>query len=144
MLFTPPGHLRSADAVRARLRELGAGYDLVDAVEAAPFAAPLELFGRTLANRFCTHPMEGWDGTADGRPTAHTLRRWRNFGRSGAALVFGGEAFAVRADGRANPNQLCLGTDSERDLAALLAELRGGCAEAGGGEQIVGLQLTHS
>ncbi|MGH7789608.1 MAG: hypothetical protein ACRERC_22240 [Candidatus Binatia bacterium] len=54
-----------------------------------------------LANRFVVQPMEGWDGTDDGRPTPLTERRWRNFGRSGAAWIWGGEAVAVRAGGRA-------------------------------------------
>jgi 2,4-dienoyl-CoA reductase-like NADH-dependent reductase (Old Yellow Enzyme family) len=91
--------------------------------------------------------MEGWDGDAQGRPTERTLRRWRRFGESGAALVWGGEACAVRADGRANPNQLCLETDPdpERSLALLMAELRAGAAERGDASaQVVGLQLTHS
>ena len=61
-----------------------------------------------LGNRWCIQPMEGWDGTPDGRPTDWTRRRWEHFGRSGAKLIWGGEAVAVRHDGRANPNQLCL------------------------------------
>lgn len=144
MRFPPPGHLRTAESVRLRLRELDAGFDLDERIDPATFATPLELFGRTAGNRFCTHPMEGWDGTPDGAPTAHTKRRWRNFGRSGAGLIFGGEAFAVRADGRANPNQLFLGPESERHLGELLAEVRAGSEEAGGGDPVVGLQLTHS
>ncbi len=52
--------------------------------------------------------MEGWDGTPDGEPSDLTRRRWRNFGISGAKLIWGGEAVAVRADGRANPNQLLI------------------------------------
>src|SRR3712207_7354858 len=37
----------------------------------------------TVGNRICVHPMEGWDGTADGKPTEATVRRWRRFGQSG-------------------------------------------------------------
>ena len=48
-------------------------------------------------------------------PSDKTLRRWHRFGRSGAKLIWGGEAFAVRADGRANPNQLFL--DEVEDIA---------------------------
>ena len=65
--------------------------------------------GARCANRFAILPMEGWDGTDDGRPTDLVRRRWQRFGTSGAGLVWGGEAFAVRPDGRANPHQLCLG-----------------------------------
>ena len=46
----------------------------------APLAQPLERNGITVGNRFCILPMEGWDGTLDGRPTDLTQRRWANFG----------------------------------------------------------------
>ena len=92
--------------------------------------------------------MEGWDGTRGGEPSGHTLRRWRRFGRSGAELVWGGEAFAVREDGRANPGQLFLSSEpvARASLERLLEELRAGCREIGGdpGGLFVGLQLTHS
>src|SRR4029434_6685308 len=82
--------------------ELKAGSD-------SPLPRPLSLYGITIGNRFAIHPMEGWDGTADGKPTELTRRRWRNFGASGAKLVWGCEAVAVRHEGRANPNQLLFG-----------------------------------
>src|SRR3954470_14678374 len=84
-----------------------------------PLAYPLQVFGRTAGNRLAILPMEGWDGTDDGRPTDLVRRRWRRFGQSGAGLVWGGEAFAVRPAGRANPHQLCLGPSSADDLAEL-------------------------
>src|SRR5712691_11407135 len=99
MRFPPPGHHRSAAALRAHLHQLGADFDLDDQVQlGGALAQPLSVYGRRLGNRFCTQPMEGWDGTRLGAPTEHTLRRWRNFGRSGAALIWGGEAFAVTPD----------------------------------------------
>ena len=61
-----------------------------------------------VGNRFCVLPMEGWDGTPDGEPSELTRRRWQRFGASGAKLIWGGEAVAVRHDGRANPNQLLM------------------------------------
>ena len=86
----------------------------------SPLAQPMQVAGFTVGNRWCIHPMEGWDANRDGSPTEHTLRRWQNFGRSGAKLIWGGEAAAVRPDGRANPNQT-LATESNRaGLAALL------------------------
>jgi 2,4-dienoyl-CoA reductase-like NADH-dependent reductase (Old Yellow Enzyme family) len=147
MRFPSPGHCRTVADLRARLQQLGTGFDVDDAVTAdGPLAQPATVFGRTLPNRFATHPMEGWDGTADGAPTPLVLRRWRHFGHSSAALIWGGEAFAVRPGGRANAHQLCLGPESEGHLRALLAELRAGRAEVGGdpAAMLVGLQLTHS
>ncbi|MBT8485833.1 MAG: NADH:flavin oxidoreductase, partial [Phycisphaerae bacterium] len=104
--------------------------------------------GRRIGNRFAIHPMEGWDGDPDGRPTDLTRRRWRRFGASGAKLIWGGEAVAVRRDGRANPNQLFV--NPEADTAAGLADLRRqvleGHASVGGvaDDLVIGLQLTHS
>ena len=51
------------------------------------------------------------------------MRRWRHFGRSGGKLIWGGEAVAVTAEGRANPNQLLIAPHTEKGLAALRAAL---------------------
>ena len=143
--------LRTPAALRARLEELGWPLPCDDAALAAPdspLARPLalgEMNGRaqTAANRFVVQPMEGWDGTPDGRPTALTERRWRNFGRSGAALVWGGEAVAVVEEGRANPHQLVLSPATAPDLGRLRAVVLDE-ARALGVTPVVGLQLTHS
>ncbi len=112
----------------------------------APLAQPYLIHGKTIGNRFAILPMEGWDGDANGQPTALVKRRWQHFGASGAKLIWGGEAVAVRHDGRANPLQLLLTPDT----AAGIAELREtvihthqhhfGTAD----DLIIGLQLTHS
>jgi len=152
MKYPSPGRFRSAEEFRAHLRSVTPDLDCDLALEGAagPLGRPLEIGGRALANRFAVHPMEGWDGTRAGLPSEHTLRRWRRFGRSGAKLIWGGEAYAVRADGRANPNQLFLNADPSVDarggLAALLGEVRAGHRAVGEDpdELFVGLQLTHS
>jgi 2,4-dienoyl-CoA reductase-like NADH-dependent reductase (Old Yellow Enzyme family) len=128
--------LSNASAFLAHLDALGVTLPFADPPALDALAAPIEVAGRTCANRFCILPMEGWDGTDDGRPTDLVRRRWSRFGTSGAGLVWGGEAFAVRPSGRANPRQLCLGPSSAADLA----ELRGLLAPS----QVTGLQLTHS
>lgn len=114
----------------------------------SPLARPLELDGVRVGNRFCILPMEGWDGTRDGEPSDLTRRRWRNFGISGAKLIWGGEAVAVRADGRANPNQLLLTEKTQKALAGLRELLVSAHRERFGGgadgDLYVGLQLTHS
>jgi NADPH2 dehydrogenase len=101
-----------------------------------------------VGNRFCILPMEGWDGTRDGHPTDLTRRRWRNFGISGAKLIWGGEAVAVRAEARANPNQLLITKQTQPSIAALREELVAAHRERFGAgadaDLYVGLQLTHS
>ncbi|HTL27697.1 MAG TPA: hypothetical protein VL282_00685, partial [Tepidisphaeraceae bacterium] len=85
-----------------------------------------------------------------GEPSEHTIRRWKHFGESGCKLIWGGEAFAVQNDGRANPNQLALIDNDEeraaRGLTELLRTLRQGHREKIGktDDLLVGLQLTHS
>jgi 2,4-dienoyl-CoA reductase-like NADH-dependent reductase (Old Yellow Enzyme family) len=90
--------------------------------------------------------MEGWDAGATGGVTDEVRRRWRRFGESGAKLICGGEAMAVRIDGRANPRQLVVHPDTEEDLRALLAELRAVHLERYGetADLACGFQLTHS
>ena len=85
----------------------------------SPLAQPLLKGGFKIGNRIAIHPMEGWDGTADGNPSDSTIRRWRRFGQSGAKLIWGGEAVAVRPEGRANPNQLLLADHTLKGLADL-------------------------
>src|SRR5262245_45697203 len=80
---------------------------------ASPLRAPIECGALRIGNRIAAQPMEGWDGTADGNPTDLTLRRWRNFGRSGGKLIWGGEAVAVTEEGRANPHQLMMAPHTE-------------------------------
>ncbi len=102
--------------------------------------------GKRIGNRFAVQPMEGWDGTRTGGLTDEVLRRWTRFGESGAKLIWGGEAMAIRPDGRANPNQLVIQEQNKADLARLRDALvkahreRDGTAD----DLVIGFQLTHS
>lgn len=138
--------LTDARALRARLAEIGHELPVDDRVDSSgPLAQPLDHAGWHLDNRFAILPMEGWDATEDGRPTDLVRRRWKRFGASGAALIWGGEAVAVHPDGRANPHQLCIGEHSAEDLGELRQLLTTAQTEAGHDPHaVVGLQLTHS
>ncbi|MEI6786767.1 MAG: NADH:flavin oxidoreductase, partial [Verrucomicrobiota bacterium] len=90
-------------------------------------------------------PMEGWDATTDGKPTDLVTRRWQRFGQSGAKLIWGGEAVAVRPDGRANPRQLVINESNLPDLARLRESLvHAHAARWNTDDLFIGLQLTHS
>jgi 2,4-dienoyl-CoA reductase-like NADH-dependent reductase (Old Yellow Enzyme family) len=149
MKYAAIASLKTAAEFRTRLAALGLDLrfdEVLDHGPAAPLAQPWRRPSGTIGNRFAVLPMEGWDGTTDGRPTELTRRRWRNFGRSGAKLIWGGEAVAVRHDGRANPNQLLLTEATLADLAGLRELLLAAHREQFGNtdDLLVGLQLTHS
>lgn len=141
--------LKTAEAFAAHLTSAGIpiGFDR-ELLQPSPLAAPFTIDGTRIGNRFCILPMEGWDGTTDGGPSDLTRRRWRHFGESGAKLIWGGEAVAVRHDGRANPNQLVINDHTERGLALLRDDLIAAHRERFGPDAtddlLIGLQLTHS
>jgi 2,4-dienoyl-CoA reductase-like NADH-dependent reductase (Old Yellow Enzyme family) len=144
--------LRTPALFREHLNGLGIEIPFDEQIETgpdAPLAQPYRLAnGFTVGNRFCVLPMEGWDGTADGHPSELTFRRWERFGLSGAKLIFGGEATAVRHDGRANPNQLIINEETLPDLVRLRETLISAHTSSFGASSAsdlyVGLQLTHS
>lgn len=155
MAYRTIAQLRTADQFRAYLNQVGADLpfdETIESGESAPLAQPYtlppagSLSAVTLGNRFCVQPMEGWDGTPDGHPTDLTRRRWLNFGRSGAKLIWGGEAVAVMHEGRANPNQLVISEETLTDLRTLRESLVEAHGEAHGktDDLLVGIQLTHS
>jgi 2,4-dienoyl-CoA reductase-like NADH-dependent reductase (Old Yellow Enzyme family) len=112
----------------------------------SPFRIPLARGEIKIGNRIAIQPMEGWDGTPDGNPSEHTIRRWRRFGQSGAKLIWGGEAVAVSHEGRANPNQLVAAEHTRKGIAKLREVLiEEHCRKTGSDDGLVlGLQLTHS
>jgi len=152
MSYARIGAFKSVAQFRDQLAALGLELACDDAplsaADGSPLARPLQIGNFTVGNRWCVHPMEGWDGTPDGRPSEHTLRRWRNFGLSGCKLIWGGEAFAVQHDGRANPNQLYCRPENVTAIAALRESLvrshEDRFGQRASADLFVGLQLTHS
>src|SRR5262245_4114894 len=142
--------LKTVDAFRARLTELGIDLPVDSAIltaeQGSPLAEPIQIGPLRVGNRWCIHPMEGWDANRDGSPSELTLRRWRNFGASGAKLIWGGEAAAVQPDGRANPNQTLATPSNKSGLSDLLNECLSAHRHAFGktNDLLLGLQLTHS
>jgi NADPH2 dehydrogenase len=143
--------LKNAAALRAHLSHSGIALAFDDELAEgarSPLAQPFALGGLAAGNRFCVLPMEGWDGTSEGEPTELTRRRWRRFGAGGAKLIWGGEAVAVRHDGRASPHQLMMSPRTQPAIARLRDELVAAHCERFGtnadADLLIGLQLTHS
>jgi 2,4-dienoyl-CoA reductase-like NADH-dependent reductase (Old Yellow Enzyme family) len=144
--------LKTVAGFRAHVASLGIELPCEDAIvtgNSSPLAQPIEGFrinGKCIGNRYAIQPMEGWDGTTEGGITDDVLRRWQRFGESGAKLIWGGEAMAVRLDGRANPNQLIIDEPNKAGLAKLRETLLAAHKErfGGTGDLVIGFQLTHS
>lgn len=144
--------LKSVAAFREAVATLGLDLPCDDAIARggdSPLAQAVPevvINGKTAGNRWAIQPMEGWDGTPGGGVTEDMVRRWRRFGESGAKMIYGGEAMAVRPDGRANPNQLIIQEANKAGLARLREELLRAHRERFGGtdDLVIGFQLTHS
>ena len=110
-----------------------------------PLFRPVRFGPLVAGNAFCIQPMEGCDGTLDGRPDELTFRRYRRFGGGGAKLIWG-EATAVIEEGRANPRQLLINERTAPDLEKMRHVCRQAHRESFGRDDdlLVGLQLTHS
>src|ERR1700722_7836588 len=123
--------------------------DQIIAGNQSPLAQPISnvtINGKTIGNRWAIHPMEGWDGTTTGGITDDMRRRWQRFGESGAKMIYGGEAMAVRPDGRANPNQIIIVEENKAGIASLRETLVKAHQERYGktDDLVIGFQLTHS
>jgi 2,4-dienoyl-CoA reductase-like NADH-dependent reductase (Old Yellow Enzyme family) len=121
------------------------GLDLRFSDDFAPLFQRVMLGPLRAGNRLCIQPMEGCDGTLDGRPDVLTFRRYRRFGAGGAKIIWA-EATAVVDEGRANPRQLLINDHAAADLERMLRECRQAHRDAFGSDEdlVVGLQLTHS
>jgi 2,4-dienoyl-CoA reductase-like NADH-dependent reductase (Old Yellow Enzyme family) len=98
-----------------------------------------------VGNSLAIHPMEGCDGTLDGRPDELTWRRYERFAEGGAKLVWF-EATAVCPEGRANTRQLWITPDNAGDFARLLERIRALHRARYGADDdlLIPVQLTHS
>ncbi len=149
MRYRRVAQLRNVQQFRSYCQAVGAGLPLDERADFGQDSALARAYvyrQHELSNRFAILPMEGWDGASDGRPTDLTRRRWQRFGESGAKLIWGGEAVAVRHDGRANARQLIINEGTAQSIAGLrLALLDAHQARFGSADPpLIGLQLTHS
>jgi 2,4-dienoyl-CoA reductase-like NADH-dependent reductase (Old Yellow Enzyme family) len=144
--------LKTVAAFRNHVASLGIELPCDDAIVTgsdSPLMQPVGqtiINGKRIGNRWTVQPMEGWDGTTTGGATDEVRRRWQRFGESGAKLIYGGEAMAVRPDGRANPNQLIIIEQNKKDLAEIREILVRAHKERYGSDEdlVIGFQLTHS
>ena len=77
------GHLKDYSSFTEYLKQLGLELPVDEKIlsEAAgsPMAQTMQVGDFTVGNRWCIHPMEGWDANADGTPSHYTTQRWNKF-----------------------------------------------------------------
>ncbi len=111
----------SLEELQTECRRLG--LDLHFSDDFGPLFQPVAIGPLKAGNALCIQPMEGCDGTLEGRPDELTFRRYRRFGAGGAKLIWG-EAAAVVEEGRANPRQLLINDQTAPELERMLKECR--------------------
>lgn len=134
---------KSLDELQADAQRLGLDLRFTD--DLAPLFKPVQIGALTCGNAMCIQPMEGCDGTLDGKPDELTMRRYRRFGAGGAKLIWA-EATAVVPEARANSRQLLINEETAPYLEQMLRDCvqahRAACGSDA--DLAVGLQLTHS
>lgn len=146
--ITKPATLKSLAEFHACCAALGVTIPAEEITRPSPLEvpAPVRINGKQPGNRVVIHPMEGWDGTETGGVTDEMKRRWQRFGGSGAKMICGAEAMAVRPDGRANPRQLIINRENAAGIAGLVSILKAEHLAKHGtvDDLVIGFQLTHS
>lgn len=102
-----------------------------------------KIYNREVANRVVFQPMEGCDGTFDGKPDELTARRYMRFAEGIPGIIWF-EATAVCHEGRANPRQLYMNEKNVESFKNLVSEIKQKCFEKAGYKPIIIVQLTHS
>ncbi len=133
--------MRSPETFAAVLRDHGMDLPVEEGMTS--LGKPLGVNGKTIPNRICFQPLEGYDSRSDGSPSELVYRRYRRFARSGAGLIWF-ESAAVAEDGKSNPNQMMLSPGRIDDFGKLLEEMDRISLEQFGFRQYKVLQLTHS
>jgi len=136
--------LKTADEFQKYLRENN--IILPFAENTAALNTPYQLDGKTIGNRFAILPMKGWDCNKRRAPHDLVRRRWGNFGRSGAKLIWAARQRRCARTAAAIPHQLLINADTIKNIADLRNCWSRRNAETlrRTDDLLVGLQLTHS
>jgi len=130
-----------AEEFKEQNAELGANLPFCDNIS---ILGEKVIVGNKIAhNRLVCQPMEGCDGTADGRPGEKTIRRYIRFTEGGAGIIWF-EATACTHEGRANPRQLWLTEKNIDSFKSIVDTIRETSIKKNGYAPIIIMQDTHS
>lgn len=104
---------------------------------------PIMVNGKEIPNRMCIQPLEGFDGTDDGKPSDLIFRRYKRYAKGGAGLIWY-ESIAISEDGRCNPQQMLISKENLSEIKRLVDESNAYAIEDFGRKPYNVIQLTHS
>lgn len=131
-------HYKSVDEIKSALSALS--------LPPLPFSEDLSSLSSPAGrfrNRFALQPMEGCDGSLDGRLGELSIRRYKRYAEGGAALIWF-EAVAITPEARANPRQPWLNRENLSDFSRIVSEIKDAGFKANGFSPVIILQATHS
>ncbi|MBQ4088113.1 MAG: flavin oxidoreductase/NADH oxidase [Clostridia bacterium] len=134
-------HYENIEAIKAKFNEIGACPPVAENI--GTLWDEVSLGAHSLKNRFVIQPMEGCDGTKAGAPDELTKRRYLRFAESGAGVIWF-EAVAIVHEGRANPRQLYLSSETAEEFKKLIAEIKETAIQKHGFAPKIIMQATHS
>lgn len=132
---------KNLDDVKNRLGEYGKTLPFSDKTDT--LGTPCGCGDFRLENRLGVAPMEGMDSLPDGSPSELTCRRYTDFGRGGAGLIWY-EAVSIVPEGRSSLKQLLL---TEKNLPAyqrLNDQIKEAGLKANGFAPMLVMQANHS
>ncbi|HJD46378.1 MAG TPA: NADH:flavin oxidoreductase [Candidatus Mediterraneibacter norfolkensis] len=104
---------------------------------------PVKIGDKTVPNRICIQPLEGFDGLPDGSPSELDFRRYRRYAGGGAGMIWY-ESIAISEDGRCNPLQMVIRPSTVNEIKKMVDEANEVAIEKYGRRPYNVLQLTHS
>ena len=134
--------MNTKNDIFSKIKELGCNH-LPYSNNIQVLSKPLIIDDYSIPNRMVIQPMEGCDGTFDGKPDVLTMRRYDRFAKSSAGLIWA-EAVAIREDGRANPRQLFMNDANVDSFKRMVDEVKNVGMKEHGFEPKIIMQATHS
>jgi len=133
------------ESLSSDAEKLGLGEVIRFETDLSAVWSSVRIGNRKTRNSFGIHPLEGCDGTPDGKPGELTFRKYERFGAGGASLIWF-EATATSPDGRSNPRQLLINDSTKSGFESLVQATRDAHKHAFGSDEglVCGIQLTYS
>jgi 2,4-dienoyl-CoA reductase-like NADH-dependent reductase (Old Yellow Enzyme family) len=135
------GQMSSTGDFSRAMKEAGIDLPVSDKLEL--LGRPVKIGNKYSPNAMAIHPLEGFDGTIDGKPSDLIFRRYARYARGGTGLIWY-EAVAVSEDGRCNPYEMWINKNTLAEIARLVKETKQHGEDACGHRIYSVVQLTHT